>query len=326
MSVPFKNRIATYYMIATAIILIVVFGIVYFIVHSTLMSHIDNDLAYEASRHRDEIRITGDSFHFRDKAEFEQKEHTVVDVRPVFIQLYDKDGNAMDKSPNLKDAYLPFREERYGGFFDEKINGKSIRQAQIPIEQNGKIKGYILTAVSSESSMSVLKSLRNILFISYPIILIGLYFISRFLAGRSILPIQAISRTITRISKNNLNERVALPQNKDEIHELAVGFNALLDRIEEAIQRERQFTSDASHELRTPLSSLRGTLEVLVRNPRTQEEYEEKIEYSLSEIDTITAKLEQLFLLARLDTKSDLPVNGLVALNLLIEEVLQRQK
>ncbi|MFA5667960.1 MAG: ATP-binding protein [Balneolaceae bacterium] len=326
MSVPFKNRIAMYYMIVTAIIMMVAFGFVYFIVHSTVMSHLDDDLAYEAAKHSDEIKISGDDIHFMNKAELEEWEHTVVQVYPVFIQLYDKDGKAMDKSPNLKGADLSFREEKFGGYFDEKINGRAIRQAQIPIEQDGKIKGYILTAVSSESSISVLKSLRNVLFISYLVILAGLYYISRFLAGRSILPIQAITNTITRISKNNLNERVELPQNKDEIHVLAVGFNALLDRIEEAIQRERQFTSDASHELRTPLSTLRGTLEVLIRKPRTQEEYEEKIEYSLSEIDTIAAKLEQLFLLARLDTKSDLPVNDLVALNLLIEEILQRQK
>lgn len=326
MSVPFKNRIAMYYMIATAIIMMVVFGFVYFIVHSTVMSHLDNDLAFEAAKHRSEIKITGDTFHFRNKAELEEREHTEVQIEPVFIQLYDKDGWAMDKSPNLKGADLPFRVEKYGGYFNEKINGKAIRLAQIPIEQDGKIKGYILTAVSSESFMAVLKNLRNVLFVSYLVILIGLYFISRVLAGRSILPIVAITNTITRISKKNLNERVELPQNKDEIHELAVGFNALLDRIEEAIQRERQFTSDASHELRTPLSALRGTLEVLIRKPRTQEEYEDKIEYSLSEIDALAAKLEQLLFLARFDTNVELPNNDLVALNLLIEEVLQRQK
>ncbi|UBZ06744.1 HAMP domain-containing histidine kinase [Salegentibacter mishustinae] len=134
--------------------------------------------------------------------------------------------------------------------------------------------------------------------------MIGVYFVSRFLAGRSIKPVREISNTISRITRNNLNERVSTPHHQDEIHELSTNFNALLERIENAIEREKQFTSDASYELRTPLATLRGTLEVLIRRPRSQVEYEEKIKYSLIEIDRMTSTLEQLLLLARLDNSS----------------------
>nr|WP_287422393.1 histidine kinase dimerization/phospho-acceptor domain-containing protein [Candidatus Brachybacter algidus] len=120
----------------------------------------------------------------------------------------------------------------------------------------------------------------------------------------------------------NLKDRVPLPQNKDEIYELSLGFNDLLARIEDAIERERQFTSDASHELRTPLATLRGTLEVLIRKPRTQVEYEEKIKFSLSEITKMTTTLEQLLLLARLDTKTSIKENNFVALPTIIDESL----
>jgi signal transduction histidine kinase len=326
MNLSFKNRIAFHYMIATAAIMAITFGTIYFVVQETVFRNLDSDLYFEAEKHTHEIKINGDSIQFINKAEWEEREHQEIQVNPVFIQLLDKHGRLMDKSPNLKNDFLPFNKSEFGGHFDVKLNKRAIRQVQLPIEQDEIVMGYILAAMSSESSLSVILKLRNVLLISYFIVLLGLYFISRFLAGRSIRPIQNITSTITRITKNNLKERVKIPQNKDEIYELSSSFNALLTRIESAIEREKQFTSDASHELRTPLATLRGTLEVLVRNPRTQQEYEEKITYSLSEIERMTVTLEQLLLLARLDTNSKIKDDILISLPTLIDESVSRLK
>lgn len=302
MNLSFKNRIALYYMIATAIIMALAFSIIYLIVHKTVFANLDEDLSYEAHKHTKEVTITKDSVHFKNKAEWEEKEHREVQVNPVFIQLIDINGRLMDKSPNLKEDFLPFNKTNIGEHFNTQISNRSIRQVQLPIKQNGIVKAYILAAMSSESALSILLKLKHVLLFSYLIILVGLYFVSRLLAGKSIKPIQKITNTITRISKLNLKERVELPQNKDEIYDLSTGFNSLIDRIENALEKERQFTSDASHELRTPLATLRGTLEVLIRKPRNQKEYEEKIQFSLVEIEKMANTLEQLLLLARLDS------------------------
>jgi signal transduction histidine kinase len=92
------------------------------------------------------------------------------------------------------------------------------------------------------------------------------------------------------------------------------------------MERERQFTSDASHELRTPLATLKGTLEVLIRKPRERGEYEDKIKFSLTEIDRMTATLEQLLLLARLDTSSKSADDSSMPLAAIIDEILSRHK
>ncbi len=332
MNLSFRNRIALHYMIATAIIVAVVFGVVFFVVQETVYHNLDNDLTYEAETHTDEIKMLGDSIQFINKEEWEEIEHREIQVNPVFIQIFDKNGKLMDKSPNLKGDELPFRkQEQFGGHFNENLNKKPIRQIQIPIEQNGKIKGYVVAAMSLESSNMVFLKLKNVLIISYLLLLAGLYFISRFLAGRSIIPIRNIIETTSRITKNNLNERVDLPDHKDELFQLSSSINELLQRIENTIEKERQFTSDASHELRTPLSSLRGTLEVLIRKPREQYEYDEKIKYSLSEIDRMTSIIEQLLLLARLDSNSS--ANNFVSkttiyesLPIITDEILSRHK
>lgn len=326
MNLSFKDRIAFHYMIATAIIMALAFAVIYFVVSQTVIRNLDQDLSYEAYKHTGEIKIIGDSIKFKNKAEWEEREHREVQVNPVFIQLVDKNGRLMDKSPNLKEDYLAFNQSEYGSHFDSQISNRLIRQVQLPIEQDGKIQGYILAAISSESATSILLKLRNILLVSYLIILIGLYFISRFLAGRSISPVQKVTNTITNITKYNLKERVDLPQNHDEIYDLSTGFNSLLDRIENALDRERQFTSDASHELRTPLSTLRGTLEVLIRKPRNQQEYEEKIKFSLSEIEKMATTLEQLLLLARLDSDSAALDKNPVYLPAILDESLGHLK
>jgi len=327
MNLSFKNRIALHYMIATAIIMAVAFTAVYFVVQGVVYQNLDSDLSFEAEKHTREIKIVGDSIKIKNKKEWEEREHREVQVNPVFIQFWDKNGTFMDKSPNLKENELVFHpKSNYGGHYNDILNQRPIRQVQLPIEENGKIKGFIVAAMSLEASQMVLYNLRNILLLVYLLLLASLYFISKFIAGRSIIPVKSVRETTNRITRNNLNERVALPQNKDELFDLSFSINDLLQRIENALERERQFTSDASHELRTPLATLKGTLEVLIRKPRERAEYEEKIKFSLTEIDRMTATIEQLLLLARLDTITNSADESLMPLATIIDEILSRHK
>lgn len=323
MNLSFKNRLAFYYMLATAIIIAVVFSIIYLIVQNTVYKNLDNLLSFEARKHTKEIKIKENTLYFANKAEWEEIEHREVHINPVFIQIIDASGRLMDKSPNLKDTELPFEgSKNLGENFNSKVNNRSIRQVQIPIEHKDKTKGYIIAAMSLEDSQMVLLNLRNTLLILFPIVLFGLFFVSRYLAGRSIIPIQNITNTTNRITKSTLNERVTLPPNKDELYQLSASINELLNRIENTLQREQQFTSDASHELRTPLATLRGTLEVLIRKPRTQQEYEDKVKVSLTEVDKMTDTLEQLLLLARFDSQKPIIQNEKESLTKIVNEII----
>jgi two-component system, OmpR family, heavy metal sensor histidine kinase CusS len=323
MNLSFKNRIASLYMLATAILMALVFGIVYLLVFQRVYQNLDKDLSFEAEKHTHEVNFIGDSIEFVNLKEWEEHEHREIQVNPVFIQLIDAKGTILNKSPNLKNAELQFNSSHIDYHFNTHLNNRHIRQIQVPIKDDGKAKGYILAAMSSESSISVLYTLKSILIISYLVVLLCLYFVSRFLAGRSIKPVSQMTQTINRITNNNLQERVTLPPNKDELYDLANGFNNLLTRIENALIREKQFTSDASHEIRTPLAVLKGTLEVLIRKPREEEEYKQKIQFCLSEIDRMTLMTEQLLLLARLDKNVESVIKK-ESLQQLIQNLIQR--
>ena len=326
MSLSYKKRIAIRFMLATAIIIAVVFTTVYFIVQQTVYQNLDNDLSFEANKHITEIAITDTNVHFLNKDEWEENEHREVQVNPVFIQITDASGQLMDKSPNLKENQLSFKSfDRYKGHFNAELNNRTIRQIQIPVKKEGKIRAFIIAAMSLDSTLMVLKNLQFTLLILFPIILIVLFFISSFLAGRSIMPVVSVINTTNQITKNNLNERVELPENKDILFDLSSSINNLLDRIESAINREKQFTSDASHELRTPLSVLRGTLEVLIRKQRTQEEYENKIQFSLIEIDRMSKIIDQLLEIARFDNHDNSNSTTSISLISLINQILVRK-
>ena len=90
MNISFKNRIALNYMAATAIIMSIAFIVVYFVVKSVVYQNIDDNLSYEAEKHTNEIEIVGDSVKIKNKKEWEEIEHSEVQVNPVFIQILNK--------------------------------------------------------------------------------------------------------------------------------------------------------------------------------------------------------------------------------------------
>lgn len=321
----FKNRIAFNYIITTALLIFVVFTVIYSIVRLSVYSHINSDISIEVGHHLKEIDISENSFHLTHEDEWKEREHNTVDVNPVFIQFLDQDGKLIEKSPNLKKQTLLLNDQvEENELFDTKLLGNKIRQIQVPIISHGKRVGYLLIAMSLEGASIVLQNLSEILIIAYPLILLILFLIARFIAGRSIKPISAIIETSNIITKDNLKSRIPLPQKKDELHVLSKTINNLLDRIETAVEREKQFTSDASHELRTPLTVIKGTLEVLVRKPRTAIEYQDKINFCVAEVDRLNYLVDQLLLLARFENqKQSLKIEHLY-LNAVVLDTLSR--
>ena len=301
MKLPFKDRIALYYVLTTAALILGAYLLVFSVVRHQVYTDLDTSLRFEAAKHMGEL-TPGPALRFANKAEWQEREHREVQVDPVFIQITDLQGYLLDRSPNLNGDRLAF-EPRADSYrpLNSVLRGQAVRQVQVPIVRGGRPVGYLLAGISSEAAGHVLASLRLVLLASFPVVLLALFASARLLAGRSIAPLTQSTNTANRITRSNLAERLALPARPDELHTLATAINGLLARVEQAVEREKQFTADASHELRTPLAALRGTLEVLVRKPRTGPEYVASIGLGILEIDRLTHLVEQLLLLARFE-------------------------
>lgn len=301
----------------------VVFFVIYKIINFSVNNHINDDIQTEVEKHLEEIEIDRNNTYLIQVDQWRAREHNTVNVNPVFVQFLDINDKLIDKSPNLKGLQLKlYKYQLDNQFIDTYLNKKPIRQIQVPLFDEKKIVGHLFVAMSLDDATMILTNLRNTLYIAFPLILIVLFLIARLIAGRSIKPVTMITETSRRITKDNLKDRIVLPQNKDELFVLSKTINDLLDRIENAVEREKQFTSDASHELRTPLTVLKGTLEVLIRKSRTQAEYEDKIKYSITEVNRLNNLVDQLLLLARFENQKQSLKIEKVYLNALILDIL----
>jgi two-component system OmpR family sensor kinase len=126
-----------------------------------------------------------------------------------------------------------------------------------------------------------------------------------------------------------LAERVPDSDPRTEVGQVGAAFNLMLEHVESALRQRqeseekvRQFVADASHELRTPLASIRGYSEL---TRRTGLKLPDDIVYALARIESesvrMTALVEELLLLARLDAGHALVVGTTDLVPLLADAV-----
>ena len=146
------------------------------------------------------------------------------------------------------------------------------------------------------------------------------------LTGRVFGAVDDIVRQARRIGGRTLAERLPHPGTRDEIGRLIDTLNDMLARLEHAFEAQRRFTADASHELRSPLSRLRTELEITLRRPRGADEYVQALRSGLEDVARLTALVEELLTLARLDAGQDSAPVAPVAIGPILEAVVRRAR
>jgi signal transduction histidine kinase len=146
-----------------------------------------------------------------------------------------------------------------------------------------------------------LSELRDELLIGGPIALLIASVIGYLVAAGALRPVERMRIRANAISDRRLAERLPVPQTRDEIGRLGETLNAMLERIEDGVKRERAFLADASHELRTPLSLLRTEVELALEAPHTNDELLVALRSIGEETDRLSQLAEDLLLLNRID-------------------------
>jgi two-component system OmpR family sensor kinase len=123
------------------------------------------------------------------------------------------------------------------------------------------------------------------------------------LAARTASPLRRFAATAAKVDGGDLSPRLeADPASATELRVLAEAFNGMLDRLDRAFARQRQFVSDASHELRSPLTAIRGQLEVLARSETPSAAEVRRVEaIAMTEMGRVERLVEDLLALAQLD-------------------------
>ncbi|MBB5374423.1 heavy metal sensor histidine kinase [Acidocella aromatica] len=127
----------------------------------------------------------------------------------------------------------------------------------------------------------------------------------RLAAAHALEPVTRIAKVAQSITPAQLSRRIPLdPPWPWELTGLVKVFNQMLDNLESSFERLSRFSADIAHELRTPLSILNGSLEVCLIRPRDEAEYRAAIASALEDGQRLTALIENLLFLARVENPS----------------------
>ena len=121
------------------------------------------------------------------------------------------------------------------------------------------------------------------------------------LSRRALKPVDEITAATRSISVSNLSGRLPVPKTGDELQRLSETCNAMLARLESAVNEIKRFTEDASHELRSPVSFVRTTAELALRNRQIDAASRRAFEEIVTECGKANRLLKDMLTLARAD-------------------------
>lgn len=147
---------------------------------------------------------------------------------------------------------------------------------------------------------------------------------SRWIAKKSLQPIEQVSQTVQRITTHNLDQRINYQGAQDDIKNLSDSFDSMMDRLELNFKDQSEFISNLAHELRTPLTSLRMNLEILHTNPQaTLQEHQEFSDTAKRALSHLEILVEDLLLLAKGEKEIDFKK---IILTVMVEEIIEELK
>ena len=171
----------------------------------------------------------------------------------------------------------------------------------------------------------VFAQLRQVMLIVSTLSLVsfGLVFvIGRQLCRRALAPVSQMADAARGMKTSQIQQRLPVSASRDELSDLALAFNALLDRVQVSMERQGRFTAEASHQLRTPLTAMLGQMEVALRRPRDPAEYVRVLQLALSQAHELRQLIDALLFLSRADEEARLPELQAIALGAWLEQRL----
>lgn len=136
-----------------------------------------------------------------------------------------------------------------------------------------------------------------------PAMLLIAWYVGRVFVRGALSPVDTLRKQAESIQRSNLSQRVPIPKTRGEIRDLAITLNDMLGRLERAFDQVNAFTSNASHELKTPLANLRGEIELALEREADVAAYQRLLASGAEEVSRMTHIVDNLLLLAQLDSK-----------------------
>ncbi|HET7085901.1 MAG TPA: HAMP domain-containing sensor histidine kinase [Rhizomicrobium sp.] len=228
------------------------------------------------------------------------------DLRAVYGKGYSGYGLAVsDDRRRVLYSSLPGVAENDAGpqtteerLFQRQLGSSIYYLLVLPVKMNGRT-AFIEVGQNSASPDVIVddvlaRFLSRIVWIVLPIFG-SLLLLDAILLKNILRPVTVASKIAENISSSRLSDRLPEKKLPREIRPLASAVNAALDRLEEALKAQREFTADAAHELRTPLAILKTHIDTKL-DPEAAKDLR-------ADVDAVVHILDQLLELAEVESE-----------------------
>ncbi len=299
-ALPIRARLTLWYVALLAVMLALFGAALYVVVQRALFENVDEAIEAQASTLLASVQLSEGrpvlppGLSVGDPEELEQ-----------FARIFDADRNVTFDSAGPKFVVPIFHDAVGEGLQGGKptrrfeVGEDHLRVTTFPIRREGRIVGVLEMGQTEDDAREALGTLLLAMAIVYPATLAIAGLGGAFLARRALAPVDRITRVAQEISADDLGRRLDLRLPDDELGRLADTFDRMIERLEDAFRRQRQFTADASHELRTPLTVMKGQIDVALQAERSQAEYRDVLRDVNDQVDRLAHLTGSLLALAR---------------------------
>jgi signal transduction histidine kinase len=291
------------------ILLIISISLILFFLGSSVYFYLSN-YSYADFYKRLEARVSVAEKH---RFESNQKDAQILkNIREEHLELLSDEKEYILYCPNaismkqLADTHsipLNFLKLVYNQQFANFQKGEIFYHGKKREAQNGFY--FVIVSAKNYYNTHHLIMLKKVLFAGGFISILIIIYLTYIFSKRFFEPINKIITKVNSISTDNIHLRLDDNRNTVEINRLTTTFNNLLNRIEIAIETNKNFISNASHEFGTPLTAIIGEADVALLKDRTPDEYKETLQKILKQSERLNKISQSLLSLAQIGYKEN---------------------
>lgn len=172
--------------------------------------------------------------------------------------------------------------------------------------------GVILQiGVSLEDNDKFLAKFRQIFGATTALVMALAALMGWFMAKRALTQVEEVTRTAEAISASDLEQRVPVKGQADEIDRLAATFNDMLDRIQTLVTEMKEMTENIAHDLRSPITRIRGMAEMALTAGKSIDDYESAAASTVEDCDRLLDMINTMLFISQTEaTAGKLPAEG----------------
>ena len=297
MRIPLRLRLTLVFGVGMAIVLLGLGTYGYLRVGADLQASVDAGL-------RSRAQVLADAASNGRAQDVVGAKGKLIDPDEAFAQILDMSGQIVEASSAVSNAPLLSALEvslvADATFITRQLVPQDDPVRLLAVAVDGPSRRVVVVGATLGDVVEAMQRLLLVMGTIGPLALVITAVAGWLLAGAALRPVEQMRREAAAVSASEPNRRLPVPRTGDELARLATTLNSMLDRLQEALERERRFVDDASHELRTPLATLRGEIDLALTRRRDAPELEASLRSAQEDVAHLQRLADDLLVMARI--------------------------